>query len=118
MNEADEYLPGAHRRAFLQWNIRSLMAEQGMFKTVDLAKPLKDRGINLSRSMIYNIVSGTPKRINTDLLAALCDILKCSPNDLLELKYEQPRAPTRQTGSAEIGSLRPVRATVRRPEGM
>lgn len=118
MNEPDESLESAQRQVFLHWNLRSLMAEKGMFKTSDLAKPLESRGVHLSRSMIYNIVTNTPKRINTDVLAALCDILKCTPNDLLELKYEQKHTLPNPTGTADIGDLRPVPTEVRRPESL
>lgn len=116
MNDAGRHpLPAGHQ-AYLQWNIRTLMAERGMFKTTDLAGPLEERGVFISRSMIYNLVSGTPKRINTEVLAALCDILDCTPSDLLELRYTKTKQPLPESGSADIGDLRPVRATVRRPD--
>ncbi len=57
-----------------------------------------------------------PQRINLDLLAALCDILSCTPNDLLELVAEQVReAPAVNDSGPGIGDLRPIRATIRRP---
>ena len=116
MNDASTHPVYAGHHAYLQWNIRTLMAERGMFKTTDLAGPLEERGVFISRSMIYNLVSSTPKRINTDILAALCDILDCSPSDLLELKYAKTKQPEHESGATDIGELRPVRATVRRPD--
>lgn len=106
------------KRVALGWNLRQVMATRGMFKTSDLAAPLHERGIEISRQMIHRVVTGTPQRINVDLLAALCDILQCTPNDLLELHVEQEQAPRAAGGTAGIGDLRPVRATVRRPEGL
>ena len=51
-----------------------------------------------------------------DLLAALCDILSCTPNDLLELAQEQAQqAPAVNDNGPGIGALRPIRATIRRP---
>ena len=100
----------------LRWNLRQLMAENGMFATTDLLEPLHERGIELSRQMIHRIVTKTPQRINLDLLAALCDILGCTPTDLLEPVRIAAAAPVavNQT-SAGIGDLRPIRATIRRP---
>lgn len=98
------------------WNLRQLMAEQGMFATSDLIEPLRERGVELSRQMIHRIVTKTPQRINMDLLAALCDALHCTPNDLIEMRVEQVAAPAvvNETGPG-IGNLRPIRANVRRP---
>ena len=63
------------------------------------------------------IATKPPQRINLDLLAALCDILSCTPNDLLELVAEQVReAPAVNDSGPGIGDLRPIRATIRRPD--
>lgn len=106
------------RTVTMRWNLRQVMATKGMFKTSDLDGPLRERGIELSRSMVHKIVTGAPARINTDLLAALCDILDCTASDLLELQVEQARQPRAvSSGTTSIGDLRPIRTTVRRPEG-
>lgn len=118
MNPANSRLPTPGKQVSLTWNLRQVMASAGMFKTTDLVEPLAARGINISKQMIYKVVTGTPQRINIDLLAALCDILDCTPNELLELKHDQKPVPQAPGGTAGIGDLRPVRATVRRPEGL
>lgn len=104
-------------RTVIRWNLRQLMAENGMFATTDLVEPLHERGIEISRQMVHRVVTKTPQRINVDLLAALCDIFTCTPNDLLELRTEQVR-PAAAVGASGpgIGDLRPVRARVRRPD--
>jgi DNA-binding Xre family transcriptional regulator len=104
-------------RLSMRWNLRQVMATRGMFQTTDLVEPLRERGVDLSRQMIHRVVTKTPQRINTDLLAALCDILDCTPNDLLELQIEQvrPAAAVNDRGPG-IGELRPIRTTLRRPE--
>jgi DNA-binding Xre family transcriptional regulator len=104
------------RKLTMRWNLRQLMAAKGMFQTTDLIEPLHERGIELSRQMVHRIVTRTPQRINTDLLAALCDILNTTPNDLLELQIEEIRqAPAVNDKGPGIGDLRPIRARVRRP---
>ena len=105
-------------KTVIRWNLRQVMAENGMFQTTDLVQPLHDRGVELSRQMIHRIVTKTPQRINLDLLAALCDILGCTPNDLLELGAAQvDEAPAVNDGGPGIGDLRPIRAKIRRPDG-
>ena len=55
---------------------------------------LQSRGINLSESQIYRLVTGTPERIPARTFAALCDILDCTPNDLFEPFVELRAAAT------------------------
>jgi DNA-binding Xre family transcriptional regulator len=103
-------------RTVIRWNLRQLMAENGMFATTDLVEPLRERGVEISRQMVHRVATKPPQRINLDLLAALCDILACTPNDLLELVQEQVRqAPAVNDSGPGIGELRPIRAKIRRP---
>jgi DNA-binding Xre family transcriptional regulator len=103
-------------KTVLRWNLRQLMAENGMFHTTDLVEPLHQRGVEISRQMVHRVATKPPQRINLDLLAALCDILGCTPNDLLELAQEQVRqAPAVNDSGPGIGELRPIRARIRRP---
>jgi DNA-binding Xre family transcriptional regulator/integrase len=105
------------KKMTIRWQLRQVMATRGMFQTTDLAAPLAERGVHLSREQIFRLVTKTPQRLNMDVLAALCDILDCGPDDLIEVVAE-PRQGTK-TGSDDngpgIGDLRPVRARVRRP---
>ena len=104
-------------RVSFHWNLRQVMAENGMFQTTDLVAPLASHGIELSRQMIHRVVTKTPQRINLELLAALCDILHCTAADLLELRREHVRdTPVAVNDNGPgIGDLKPVRATIRRP---
>lgn len=104
-------------KAVIRWNLRQVMAENGMFATTDLLEPLHQRGVEISRQMVHRVVTKAPQRVNLDLLAALCDILGCTPGDLLELRHEQVRvAPAVNDGGPGIGGLRPIRARIRRPD--
>ena len=109
------------RHVEMRWNLRQVMAGRGLFQTSDLVPLLAERGVTLSREHVYRLVTKTPQRLNMEILAALCDILDCAPNDLL-----QPIATTltkARTGTDElsaqtgpsIGELRPIRAKIRRP---
>lgn len=105
------------RTVSMQWRLRQVMAERGMFQTSDLMPLLAERDIELTRQYVHRLVTRPPQRINIDLLAALCDILECTAADLLELRVDEVRQ--HRTGTAEggpgVGNLRPIRARVRRP---
>jgi DNA-binding Xre family transcriptional regulator len=66
------------------WHLRRLMAEAGMFATTDLVPLLAERGVRLSREQVYRLVAQVPQRLSLQTLAALCDILACTPGDLVE----------------------------------
>ncbi len=105
------------RKMGMEWHLRLRMAEQGMYATSDLQPLLAERGVHLSREQVFRLVARPPQRLSMETLAALCDILGCSPNDLIEVKVvnEQLRktAGDLAGGSAEIVSVR--RSTIRRP---
>lgn len=72
------------RKVGYSWHLRQLMATRGMFSTTDLAPLLAERGVELSAAQVYRLVTGTPERLSLQVLAALCDALDCTPNDLVE----------------------------------
>ncbi|MCX0271723.1 helix-turn-helix transcriptional regulator [Nocardia zapadnayensis] len=109
-----------NRRVVMRWHLRQVMATRGIFQTSELVPLLAERGVNLTRQYVHKLVTTAPQRINTDLLAALCDILACQPNDLLQPVVAQAEHTRTGTGGRGeeglgIGELRPIRAVVRRP---
>ncbi len=96
------------------WHLRSIMAQRKMFATSDLVPLLADRGVKLSREQVYRLVTGTPKRLNLMTLSALCDILGCSPTDLVEPICDGSSAPVASKPSARVGTLTipPKRANI------
>jgi DNA-binding Xre family transcriptional regulator len=93
-----------------------MMASREIYQTSELVPLLAERGVQLSREHVYRLVTRTPQRLNMDVLAALCDILDCEPNDLLEPVIETVRAiKTGTEAGPAIGDLRPIRAAIRRP---
>ena len=102
-----------------EWNLRLRMAKRGMFATSDLVPLLAERGIALSREQVYRLVTGTPQRLSLDVFAALCDILECTPNDLIEARSVRVHVPERAAGDTPgtvVDLPAPHKVTVRRPE--
>ena len=94
-----------------------MMANRAICQTSELVAMLAERGVILSREHVYRLVTKTPQRLNMEILAALCDILDCEPNDLLQPVVETVQVAKTGTEAAGpgIGGLRPIRAKLRRP---
>jgi len=90
------------RRLGYRWHLRRLMAEAEMYSTTELSPLLAERGIELSAAQVYRLVTGTPERLSLRTLVALCDILGCTPTDLIEAVEEKQAQ--RATGTGPIGS--------------
>jgi len=89
-------------RVGYHWHLRRLMAERDMFATTDLRPLLAERGVVLSREQVYRLVTGIPQRLSLTTLAALCDILACTPNELVE-PYRKSGGGSRRAGGAPGG---------------
>jgi len=100
------------------WELRLRMAERGLFATTDLVPLLAERGVHLSREQVYRLVTSTPQRLSMDVLAALCDILGCQPNDLIKVvAVDEQVAKTGTRSSGPVGPGPAVQRTrIRRPD--
>ena len=101
-----------------RWNLRHVMAQNNMFSTTDLLAPLAERNIKLSTSQVYRLVVERPERLSRKVLMALLDILDCTIEELIE-PTELAAVTTRTKvagGDGGLGTLRPKRARIVRPE--
>lgn len=109
------------RRVEHGWRLRELMAARGMTTISDLIPHLADRGVTLSDSQLYRLLSGTPERINLTLLGAILDVLDCTFEDLVPVTVVAAETRSRATGTADAaalsrtGAIRPARARIHRP---
>jgi DNA-binding Xre family transcriptional regulator len=111
------------RRMGIEWHLREVMAARGLFNTSDLVGPLAERGVQLSREQVFRLVTQVPQRLNMEVLAAICDILDCGPQDLVEVVVEQKQV-RKSAAAGGVGDsaraasrVQPVRARIRRPGG-
>jgi DNA-binding Xre family transcriptional regulator len=68
------------------WNLRLRLAENGIYKAAELASHLAEHGIRLSDSQIWRLITGRPERLNLQVLGVLCELLDCTPNDLITVR--------------------------------
>ncbi|GLY33397.1 helix-turn-helix transcriptional regulator [Kineosporia sp. NBRC 101731] len=65
-----------------EWRLREVMSAAGMFSTTKLIPLLAERGVHLSASQVYRLVTEKPERMNMQALIALLDIFDCTFEDL------------------------------------
>ncbi|HEV8274473.1 MAG TPA: helix-turn-helix transcriptional regulator [Streptosporangiaceae bacterium] len=105
------------RKLDYRWHLRQVMASRGMFATTDLIEPLAQRGVHLSSSQVYRLVTERPERLSLKVLMALLDILDCAMDDLVEpIAAAAPGRKARAAGGGDagVGDLRPRRARITR----
>lgn len=100
-----------------RWHLRELMARAGMYSTTDLRPLLAARGIDLSASQIYRLVTEPPERLSIKTLMALLDILGCSMEELIEPTAAASAAPKKAVGqdpadAEKLGARRPKPARI------
>ncbi len=104
------------RRLDYHWHLRRLMAAHDMWKTTQLAPLLRERGVNLSPTQVYRLVTEKPERLSLHTLAALCDIFSCGPGDLIEPYVEAAARKKKAAGDAPVVDIhrdfRPERARI------
>ena len=90
------------------WRLEERMHERGIHQITALQRELAAHGIDLSSSQIHRLVTQTPERLNLEVMAALCEILTCSPADLVEV-----HAAARQWRTADATNVVDMATTVR-----
>jgi DNA-binding Xre family transcriptional regulator len=104
------------RQVDYTWRLAELMAARGLHNTTDLIPLLAERGITLSRPQVYRLVNQQPERVNLKVIAAICDIFECGPQDLLTVTAADARAKRTGIGSPNVVDLdrtvRPRRARI------
>ncbi len=93
------------------WRLSELMAARGLHNTTDLIPLLAERGIILSRPQVYRIVNQKPERVALQVIAAICDIFSCGPEDLITVTAADVRA--RKTGTANSPNVVDLNRTIR-----
>jgi DNA-binding Xre family transcriptional regulator len=95
--------------------LRPLMAAAGIYTAGELAPRLAEHGVRLSSTQVWRLVTGKPERLNLHTLMVLCEILECTPNDLIhrvELAHAAGLA-KRAVGESQVADIKPKPARIR-----
>jgi putative transcriptional regulator len=67
----------------IEWRLRKVMADSGIWSGAELGRLLEDKaGYKLSPPSISALLTSEPKQVKTQTMDALCTALECTPNDL------------------------------------
>lgn len=81
-----------NRKIDYQWHLDELMHRHRLNPRKDLQPLLAERGVSLSASQAYRLVSEQPERVSLKLLVALMDIFNCGFEDLITYTATDVRA--------------------------
>ena len=66
-----------------EWRLRPLLAEHGVYTAAQLGPLLAEHGVRLSETQVWRLFTGKPERLNLHTLMGLCELLACTPGDLI-----------------------------------
>jgi hypothetical protein len=90
-----------------QWRLSELMARRGLHNSTDLAPLLRERGVDLSPSQVYRIVTQRPERISLTFLAALPETDRQDPRPLARRCHLRDLRRTTCTGNVAVAADSP-----------
>ena len=94
----------------MQWNLRMVAAERGIWKSTDLRRALGEAGLEISAGKMSHLWTSTPISVRLDDLDVICSVLGCVPGDLLvPTEKAAPSAAVAATSAAAAPSIRPAR---------
>jgi DNA-binding Xre family transcriptional regulator len=67
----------------MKWNLRMIAAQRDIWKASDLHRMLVDAGLGISAGKMSHLWSRPPLTVRLDDLDVLCEVLDCTPADLL-----------------------------------
>lgn len=94
----------------MQWNLRMVAAQRGIWRASDLRRALKDGGLQLSAGKMSYLWSGRPISVRLDDLDVICAVLDCAPSELLVPEQPAARSEPEAAPPPAVGQIRPSRS--------
>ncbi|MGH9259411.1 MAG: helix-turn-helix domain-containing protein, partial [Acidimicrobiales bacterium] len=91
----------------MQWNLRMVAAQRGIWRASDLRRLLAEAGLEISGGKMSHLWSGQPISVRLDDLEVICDVLGCDPGELLLRDPAARPAVTPRPEAAAVSSVRP-----------
>jgi putative transcriptional regulator len=92
----------------MQWNLRMVAAQRGIWRAADLRRLLAEAGLEVSGGKMSYLWSGQPISVRLDDLEVICQVLGCDPGELLlrDPTAAKPQQPSTQAAAAS--TIRPA----------
>jgi len=93
----------------MKWNLRLTAAERGIWKSSELRRKFADAGLEISSGKMSALWTQTPTTVRIEDLDVMCDVLECSPSDLLITEPEKvaARRPKQVESSSGVTPITP-----------
>jgi DNA-binding Xre family transcriptional regulator len=95
----------------MQWNLRMVAAQRGIWRASDLRRLLAEAGLGISGGKMSYLWSGQPISVRLDDLEVICQVLDCDPGELL---LRDPAAGAAAPSRPEAAAAAPIRPAPRR----
>lgn len=97
----------------MKWNLRLVAAQRDIWKASELHQMLAEAGLVISAGKMSNLWSGQPVTIRLDDLDVICQILQCTPADLLlpepeKVAARRPGGQVVDEGKAVVNGQEPI----------
>jgi putative transcriptional regulator len=96
----------------MQWNLRMVAAQRGIWRASDLRRRLAEAGLEISGGKMSYLWSGRPISVRLDDLEVICQVLDCDPGALLLRDPATAAKPERPP--AEVAAASAIRPAPRR----
>ncbi|MBZ9641982.1 helix-turn-helix transcriptional regulator [Streptomyces sp. PSKA30] len=67
----------------MKWNLRMVAAQRDVWKASELQRMLAEAGLVISAGKMSHLWSGRPLTVRLDDLDIICEVLDCTPAELL-----------------------------------
>jgi putative transcriptional regulator len=95
----------------MQWNLRMVAAQRGIWRASELRRRLAEAGLEISTGKMSYLWSGRPISVRLDDLEVICQVLDCDPGELL---LRDPAAAKPERPPAEATAASAIRPAPRR----
>lgn len=95
----------------LEWRLRRVMADHGVWTGAELARLLEEKaGYRLTAASISELLRRPPRQLKVETLDAVCTALECTPAELLVHTRSRRRAPALRSprAASQLGKRRPA----------
>jgi len=70
----------------IRWKLRIAAAQREVWTGTELQRLLRERaGVEMSLPSVWALLTKQPRQVKLETLAALCQALDCTPNELFEI---------------------------------
>jgi putative transcriptional regulator len=78
----------------IRWKLRMTAAQREVWTAAELQRLLRERaGLEMSMPSVWTLLTKQPRQVKLETLAALCQALECTPNELFEINTVAVAAP-------------------------